>query len=48
MFQGGDFAQAWKQLVDDDWGILYLGFSGRGELNLSLQQLAKEDETKVA
>jgi GR25 family glycosyltransferase involved in LPS biosynthesis len=42
------FAQAWKQLtVDDDWGILYLGFSGRGERTyVAKEGLAKEDEAK--
>lgn len=42
------FAQAWKQLaVDDDWGILYLGFSSRGERTYVVKdESAKDDEAK--
>jgi GR25 family glycosyltransferase involved in LPS biosynthesis len=42
------FAQAWKQLTaDDDWGILYLGFSGRGERTyVAKDESAKEAEAK--
>jgi GR25 family glycosyltransferase involved in LPS biosynthesis len=42
------FAQAWKQLtVDDDWGIMYLGFSDRGERTyIAKEESAKKDEAK--
>jgi GR25 family glycosyltransferase involved in LPS biosynthesis len=42
------FAQAWKQLtVDDDWSMMYLGFSGRGERTyVAKEESAKEDEAK--
>jgi GR25 family glycosyltransferase involved in LPS biosynthesis len=42
------FAQAWEQLtVDDDWGIMYLGFSGRGERTIvAKEESAKKDEAK--
>jgi GR25 family glycosyltransferase involved in LPS biosynthesis len=40
------FAQAWKQLaVDEDWGILYLGFSGRGERTYG-ESAREEEEAK--
>jgi GR25 family glycosyltransferase involved in LPS biosynthesis len=41
------FAQAWKQLaVDEDWGILYLGFSARGERTY-IESAKEEEEEEV-